>query len=159
MPGRYASVPSASNWKDESPALPPPPPPPKACVFSRRRRLLHCKSSSLAARADHLDWVAQDSVLGSTCCFNRSWNQLSLSLSPSLSLSCSFSFSFSFSLDLFPLLIDLLSLFLSPCPVIYALLFLLLSSLFCMLSSFPLLLLVAQACTATVDRRSKLHCQ
>ena len=60
-------------------------------------------------------------------------------------------FSFSLHVDLFPLLNDLFSLFLSPCRVLYALLFLLvpslfflhLSSLFCILSSFPLPLLVS----------------
>ena len=122
--------------------LPYPLPVPHICVFYHRRRLLHCQSTSPAARADDLDRVAEDSVLGSACCFYRSWNHLSFSISLSLflflSLSHFFSLSFSLSLDLFPLVIDLLSLFLGRALFFMLSSFILLSSLFFLLLSYLL---------------------
>ena len=64
-------------------------------------------------------------------------------LSPTCVLVSLDSFSISDLLDLFPLLISVFSLFLSLCSFLSALFFLLLSSVFCMLSIFPLLLLVS----------------
>ena len=97
--------------------------------------------------------LAEIRFLEGACCFDRSCLVLSLSLSLSLS---------SFSLDLFPLLIDLYYL----CSCLLALFFmlplLLLSSSFCVLSSFPLQHLVSTCCLLlfviiTTVRRTARH--